>query len=187
MAYLFGTNGTLLVTFTNPKPRGYSFGVSAAAVGSNLVIIGAAFDNVISDSAGAGYLFSTGGTLITAISNPAPAAFGRFSFAIAVAGNDQVLFGAPGNFSGAVAGAGAAYLFDLPPPLISIARTGGSVSLSWVTAETGLILEQTDKLGLSTTWSTTPESITLSDLIHTVQQPIIVNGAGSRFFRLRRP
>jgi hypothetical protein len=58
-AYLFGTNGTLLTTFTNPIPAtGDNFGTSVAAVGSGRVIIGGVWDNTGAAHAGSAYLFA---------------------------------------------------------------------------------------------------------------------------------
>jgi hypothetical protein len=71
------------------------------------------------------------------------------------------------------------------PPL-SIARTDSVASLSWVTPETGIILQQADLLITPVAWSDTTNSITINGLTNTVQQPI-ANGINSRFYRLRRP
>ena len=76
VAYLFSTNGTLLTTFTNPTPAASDyFGYSVAAVGSDQVLIGAYQDNTGAAHAGAAYLFSTNGTLLTTFTNPTPAAW----------------------------------------------------------------------------------------------------------------
>src|SRR2546422_785193 len=62
-AYLFGANGTLLTTFTNPSPAlNEYFGASVAAVGSNRVLIGAPYDNTTAPGSSAAYLFDTNGT-----------------------------------------------------------------------------------------------------------------------------
>jgi hypothetical protein len=112
-AYLFSTNGILLTTFTNPTPEDFeNFGISVAAVGGDRVLIGAGFDNTGADSAGAAYLFSTNGILLTTLTNPAPEANDQFGRAVAAVGTNQVLIGAN---SDNVLGpdAGAAYLFKL--------------------------------------------------------------------------
>jgi len=60
-AYLFNTNGTLLITFTNPTPQsGDSFGISVATVGPEKAIIGAHWDNTGATGAGTAYLFNFG-------------------------------------------------------------------------------------------------------------------------------
>ncbi len=80
-AYLFSTNGTLLTTFTNPTPASADyFGISVAAVGSDRVLIGAYRDDTGATDAGAAYLFSTNGTLLTTFTNPTPASGDYFGF-----------------------------------------------------------------------------------------------------------
>ena len=185
-AYLFSTNGTLLTTFSNPTPAaGDYFGWSVAAVGSDRVLVGAYQEYTGASRAGSGHLFSTNGTLLNTFINPTPAAGDAFGVSVAAAGSGRVLIGALQDDTGAT-DSGAAYLFDLPYPPLSIARTGDSVSLSWLTAETGLILQQSDQLGLSSPWTTTPEPVSTTARTKVVQQPI-VSGIPRRFFRLRRP
>ena len=93
-AYLFDTNGTLLTTFPNPTPESSDFfGTSVAAVGSDLVLIGADRDNTGASGAGAAYLFSDNGTLLTTFTNPSPASFEQFGASVAAVGNDRVLIG----------------------------------------------------------------------------------------------
>ncbi|HEX5221704.1 MAG TPA: hypothetical protein VFZ59_19220 [Verrucomicrobiae bacterium] len=92
-AYLYSTNGDLVVTFSNPNPgAAWSFGFSLAAFGSDRVLIGA------NDyGPGAVYLFSTNGTLLTTITNPTPAHWDYFGNSIAAAGTDRILVGAYGD------------------------------------------------------------------------------------------
>src|SRR6185437_12273833 len=46
VVHLFDTNGTLLVTFTNPAPAlGKYFGISVTAIGSDRVLIGVPYNN----------------------------------------------------------------------------------------------------------------------------------------------
>jgi len=117
-AYLFRTNGELVTTITSPSAIPVSgCGASVSALGHDRVFIGAPFDRGDGDSSGAGWLFSTRGTLIASIPNPAPTAFGRFGLSAAPIGTDQILIGAPGNSAGMVEGAGTAYLFTLPSPV----------------------------------------------------------------------
>jgi len=118
-AYLLNTDGTLLTTFTNPTPAAADdFGHSVAAVGTNQVLIGADGDNTGASSAGAAYLFSTDGTLLTTFTNPTPAASDYFGRSVAAAGSDQVLIGAYRDDTGAP-DAGAAYLFDTNGALLT--------------------------------------------------------------------
>jgi hypothetical protein len=110
-AYLFTTNGTLLTTLTNPTPAAFDyFGRSLAAVGSDRVLIGAYGDNTGATDAGAAYLFTTNGALLTTFTNPAPAAYAFLGVSVAAVGSDRVLLGAHGVNTGAT-NAGAAYLF----------------------------------------------------------------------------
>ena len=91
-AYLYSLNGTLLVTFTNPTPAlDEWFGYHVAAVGSDKVLISAVLDSTFATNAGAAYLFSTTGALLTTFTNPMPAQALAFGITIAAAGNDRVL------------------------------------------------------------------------------------------------
>jgi len=118
-AYLFSTNGTLLTTFTNPTPAVDDwFGGSVAAVGTDRVLIGAFSDDRGATNAGAAYLFSTNGTLITTFTNPTPAVDDWFGGSVAAVGTDRVLIGAHGDNTGA-AHAGAVYLFNTNGTLIA--------------------------------------------------------------------
>ena len=117
--YLFRTNGTLLTTFTNPTPANSdNFGNSVAALGSDRVLIGASGDNTGATEAGAAYLFSTNGTLLTTFTNPTPATSDFFGWSVAVLGNDRVLIGAYQDAAGA-SSAGAAYLFSTNGTLLT--------------------------------------------------------------------
>jgi hypothetical protein len=108
VAYLFSTNGTRLVTYTNPTPASFDgFGFAVAAIGSDKVLISAAQDDTGGTDTGAAYLFSTNGSLVATFTNPAAASFDEFGSAVAGVGADKVLIGAPG-FSAYV---GRAYLF----------------------------------------------------------------------------
>ncbi len=107
-AYLFGIEGSLLTTFTNPTPVAYDgFGWSLAAVGGDRVIIG---DNVRS-----AYLFNTDGTLLTTFTQPNPESDGSFGSAVAAVGSDYVLIGARYDLGEA----GAAYLFSTNGMLVT--------------------------------------------------------------------
>jgi hypothetical protein len=185
-AYLFSTNGTLLTTFTNPTPAAYDyFGWSVAAVGSTRVLIGAYQDSTGNFQDGTAYLFSTNGTLLNTFTNPTPARQDWFAWSVAGVGSDHVLIGGVWDDSGAT-DAGSAYLYSLPLPPLSIARSAGTVSLSWATDETGLSLQQSDFLGTSPAWNNTTNLVSVNGKTNVVQQPII-NGPSNRFYRLHRP
>ena len=188
-AYLFNTNGTLLTTFTNPTPPATDpatsdyFGQSVAAVGSTRVLIGAYSDDTGAKNAGSAYLFSTNGTLLQTITNPVPAAGTVFGVSVAAVGTSRLLIGTPGANTGAP-GSGAAYLFDLPYPPLSIERNAAAVSLKWVTPETGLTLQESGRLGTPTEWEDTVNSASINGPTNVVQQ---TQGTTNRFYRLRRP
>ena len=185
-AYLFSTNGTLLNTFTNPTPAAFDyFGWSVAAVGSTRVLIGAYQDGTGAFQAGSAYLFSTNGTLLNTFTNPTPATQDWFAWSVAAVGTDRVIIGGIWDNTGAPH-AGSAYLFALPYPPLSIARTAATVSVSWVTPETGLALQETGLLGTPTVWSNTAQSVSINGLRNVIQQAI-VSGITNRFYRLRRP
>ncbi|HTY86499.1 MAG TPA: tail fiber domain-containing protein [Candidatus Acidoferrum sp.] len=114
-AYLFDARGSLMATINNPAPEvGEWFGYSVGA-GNNVVLIGAPRENIGATAAGAAYLFSTNGTLLTTFTNPAPADYEQFGRSVAVLGSDRVLVGAlqdAGNI-------GAAYLFTTNGTLLT--------------------------------------------------------------------
>jgi hypothetical protein len=121
-AYLFGTNGTLITTFTNPTPAASDFfGYSVAAVGADKVLIGAHGDHFGANAGGAAYLFGTNRTLLTTFTNPTPASGDRFGIAVAVVGADKVLIGADRDDvpSGGGTDAGVAYLFHVSGTLLA--------------------------------------------------------------------
>jgi hypothetical protein len=118
-AYLFSTNGTLLTTFTNPTPADFDFfGSTVAAVGNDLVLIGAEGDDTGADSSGAAYLFSTSGSLLTTFTNPTPANLDGFGRALAAVGSDRVLIADPNDDAGAL-DAGAVYMFSTAGTLLT--------------------------------------------------------------------
>ena len=185
-AYLFSTNGTLLTTFTNPAPEDFDiFGSSVAGVGSTRVLIAAYQDNAGASQAGSAYLFSTNGTLLNSFTNPTPETQDWFGYSASAVGVDQVIIGAVWDNTGAP-DAGSAYLYTLPYPSLSIAQNGSAVSLNWVTAETGLVLQEADLLGPSTMWSDTMDSTSINGLTNVVQQTM-GSGTTNRFYHLRRP
>ncbi len=183
-AYLFSTNGTLITTFTNPT-HGYSlFGYSIAAVGSSRVLVGAYQDDTGVHQAGAAYLFSTNGALLNTFTNPTPEIQDWFAYSVAAVGPDQVIIGGVWDNTGAP-DAGSAYVYGLSYPQLSIAQNASTVSLSWLTSEAGLILQQSDLLS-PPSWSDTASSASINGVTNIVQQTI-AGGGTNRFFRLRRP
>jgi hypothetical protein len=100
-AYLFNLQGGLLATFVAPPGAG-GFAASVAGVGTDRVIVGAYSYFVGPAQAGAAYLFSTNGALLSTFTNPAPATMPAFGWSVAGLGSQRVIIGTVG---------GAAYLF----------------------------------------------------------------------------
>ncbi len=118
-AYLFGTDGTPITTFTKPAPQYQEFfGMTVVGVGRDHVLIGAPLNSTGAVQAGAAYLFSTNGALVTIFTNPVAAYQGQFGRSLAAVGPDRVLIAAPVNSLGAPK-AGAAYLFSTNGTLLT--------------------------------------------------------------------
>ncbi len=101
----------LLTTITNPAPALHDhFGESLAAMGSDLVVIGAPNDKAGPSAAGAAYLYSCGGEFQTVFTNSTPNEANNLGFSVAVLGNDKVLIGAIYD-STAAASAGGVYMY----------------------------------------------------------------------------
>lgn len=183
-AYLFTTNGTLLTTFVSPTAQANdSFGYSVAALGSSQVLIGAYGNSTGANQAGAAFLFSTDGTLLNTLTNPTPANQDWFAVSVAALGSDGMIIGGVWDDTGAT-DSGSAYLFDLPYPTLSITRSAATVSLKWITPETGLALQQAGALSASTGWSNTSDAVSINGQTNSVQQTMVIT---NRFYRLRRP
>ena len=118
-AYLFNTNGELVTTFTNPTPAAYeNFGSSIAVMGTDRILIGTPGDGTGAPYAGAVYLFSSDGTLISTMTNPVPASSDNFGYAVAALGTDRVIVTAPNKSIGS-AKDGAAYILDTSGMLLT--------------------------------------------------------------------
>ena len=88
-------NAALLTTFTNPTPAISDwFGHSVAAVGSDRVLVGAYQDDTALANAGAAYLFSANGKLLTTLTKPTPKTWDAVGYSMAEVGTDQALIGA---------------------------------------------------------------------------------------------
>jgi WD40 repeat protein len=125
--YLFnGDTGQLVHTFQDPAATpGDLFGVSMATVGTDQILIGAAYDNTIGQTAGAAYQFDFAGNLLHTYYPPsAEGGSNRFGSSVAAVGND-VLIGAPGNGD-----VGAVYLYQGAPEPSTLTLLGvGAISL----------------------------------------------------------
>jgi hypothetical protein len=184
-AYLFNITGTLLTTFTNPFPAVNDlFGWAVAAVGTN-VLIGAPNDDTGATNSGTAYLFTSNGTLLTALTNPTPAFNDLFGATVAALGTDRVFIGAYLDDTGAV-DSGAAHLFTLLQiPNLSIARTTtNTIAITWPSSATGFLLqERTNSLG-SVNWS----NVLTPPLDNGTSRTAILNlQPGSRYYRLFKP
>jgi hypothetical protein len=137
-AYLFRTNGALLATFEESSPQEFGeFGDAVAAVGADMVLIGAPGEF---GQAGAAYLGDTNGNLLGTFTSPFPAGAEYFGDAVAAVGTDKVIIGAPGSIKG------AAYLFWVGGPLLTVytnptpvAGDAFGISLAGVDADKVLI------------------------------------------------
>ena len=110
--FLFdGSTGNLLQAFENPTPATDDrFGFAVISVG-DYVVVGAPHDDSRGENAGAVYVFEgSTGRFVRAIFSPSQQAGAEFGFSLAMAGDHQVLVGAP---SIADAEPGAAYLVNL--------------------------------------------------------------------------
>lgn len=138
-AFLFGTNGALLTTLTNPSPGNHLFGHSVAAIFGNRLVVGAPRSDPASGNSGAAYLFSTNGTLLLTFTNPNPASVDNFGWSVTAVGNDRVLIGAVFNYVDGVP-AGAACLYSTNGTLLATITT----SIPVANAELGYSLAVVD-------------------------------------------
>jgi hypothetical protein len=156
-AYLFDTNGTLLLSLTNPAPATLdSFGYSVAA-SREVLLIGAPDDDAGAKDAGSAYVFSTDGPLLATIKNPTPAIGENFGRSVAILESGVLVIGVPGDGAGAY-GAGVVCLYAPPPPRLAVAgATTGTISLSWPASATGWLPQVTSDLGVpGSLWTNIP-------------------------------
>lgn len=182
-AYLFNTNGALITTFIHPNPAVNDyFGWAVAAVGTDRVLIGAYQDGTGAFQAGAAYLFSTNGTLLNTITNPTPASQDFFGLSVAAVGSDHVIIGSVWKDAGAT-DAGAAYLFALSNPSLSITRSNAQVTITWPIFPGYELQQNTDVTGSN--WTSPSEPVT--DNSSTRSVTINPAAPSNRFFRLFAP
>ena len=188
---MYSTDGALLITFTNRTPEiGESFGYPLAAAGTDRVLIGVCYDNTGGSNAGAVYLFTTNGALLTTFANPTPAPLDLFGVSVAAVGNDRVLVGACLDDTGAT-NSGAAYLFSIQTiapqvPILSIGlTTTNTVAVSWPSPSTDWVLQQnTNGIATAASWSNVTEIISDDGTNHTL---IVDPPTDNRFYRLSKP
>ena len=190
-AYLFSTNGTLLLTITNPTPvPDDRFGARIATLGNGRVIINASSDDTGETNAGSAYVFDYNGNLLATLNNPAPTTDDFFGWRIAANGGDTALIAAPWSDTKHVTDAGSAFLFSIPfipaPPSLTIYQTApNNLVVSWPSPSTGFVLQQNTNGLNSVNWSNIID--TVSD--DGTNKTFIVNPLSSaqRFYRLKLP
>jgi hypothetical protein len=187
--HLFNTNGTLLLTITNPTPvTEERFGSQIAMLGNDRVVISAPLDSTTGTNAGSAYVFNLNGTLLATLNNPTPAIGDFFGYRLTAFGNEGVIIGTPFDGTGATS-AGSAYLFNMPAvpvaPSLTIGRTTtNTVVVSWPSTATGFVLQQNTNGVGSVNWS----NVTTGIQNDGINQTLIVNPpAGYRFYRLVSP
>ncbi|NCC51056.1 MAG: hypothetical protein EOM20_07555 [Spartobacteria bacterium] len=117
--YLFDTNGLLLVTLTNPAPVASDyFGATLTGIGDQRLAVGAYNNDAGAINAGCVYVFDLNGGLVCTLTNPVPRAHARFGAALAPAGTNKLLVGAPYDSPDGVFGIGSAWLYDLDGTLL---------------------------------------------------------------------
>jgi hypothetical protein len=185
-AYLFSTDGNLLMTFTNPTPENFeSFGDSVAAVGTGRVVIGATDAYIGTTNTGEAYLFDLNGTLLETLANPDPDSNDFFGDAVAAVGSEQILVTA--SQDGTVApSAGTAYLFApaaTNPPLLTIGRAADPfVTVAWPWPSAGWVLQE-DVSVIATNWTEPPEPVDGNGTVKFIQ---VTPERGQGFYRLLR-
>jgi hypothetical protein len=182
--YVYRTNGTLLATIINPTSEAHEwFGASVIGIDANTVIIGSPRDNKGVARAGAAYLFSATGNLLTTITNPTPLADDYFGFSMAAVGSEKVLVGAFSDDTGS-SGAGAAYLFTIPP-LLSITLTFTNTAiLDWPLTSVGYRVQQSTDATVTGSWNNITETINKSETRNFIVVPW---SAQTKYYRLIRP
>jgi hypothetical protein len=167
---------------TSPTPEGLdNFGISVAAVGVDRVLIGAQWDDTGATDAGAAYLFSTNGTLLTTFAKPSPAEGDRFGFSLAAVGSDRVLIGAFLDDTSA-SDAGAAYLFSTTPTLAVTLTTTNTAVVSWPYPSRDFALEENSTLDTAN-WTRVANTVSNDGLFNRV---IVSLNTSNNFFRLKK-
>lgn len=178
-AFIFSTNGTLLLTITNPAPPSAGvarFGAPLAVSAEHRLLIGG--------YRGAAYVYSTNGTLITTVTNPNPTG-DAFGSSLAWVGLDRILVGDSGSNMGGTDN-GVAYLFGIiPQPSLQIWPTlTNTIAVSWPLPSTGWTLQQNTNGITTVNWSNITSGI-LDD--GTTRTFVLSPRLGNGFFRLVNP
>jgi hypothetical protein len=189
-AYLFATNGTLLITFTNPAPSwNDEFGRNVAALGSDKVLISAHRDGIAGEDGGVVYVFHINGSLLATVSNPKAPGGDFFGYSIATLGTNRFAAGAICRWVGSVWGVGAAYIVNVDEeevPMLRVETQGnGDQRICWPLPASGFLLETTLLAVPPATnnWTQVPFPYETN----ATHISITVTPAGSQFYRLRKP
>jgi hypothetical protein len=190
--YLIDTNGTVVTTFTNPAINMPNFGMRLAPVGADKLLIGAQdfpvraepFGGFYEPTNGAVYLFSTNGTLLTTLTNRAPA--DQFGSSLGAVGN-LLIIGAwrASNAPEEVPGNVYLYHWSVAAPRVDIQRLpGGIMRFSWPAAAADYVLEQSPEISPNSVGSAwTP--VALPYQTNATHISTTLSSSGNRFFRLR--
>ncbi|HMJ89835.1 MAG TPA: hypothetical protein VK530_08460 [Candidatus Acidoferrum sp.] len=139
-AHLFSTNGTRLLTLTNPNPVTSDwFGYSVAGVGADKIFVGAPL-HFFNGSPGAAYLFDTNGVLLRTFTSSVSSGFG---WAVAGLGSDRLLVRVLNDASPP---ARAAFLYHINGTLLATFNTNGSSSSASSSSRMTVAAVGTDKL-----------------------------------------
>jgi hypothetical protein len=192
VAYLLRTNGALLAVLTNPLPADYaSFGGSLSVVDQDKILVGAdGATRAGASSTGEAYLFSTNGTLLTTITNPANGVLDLFGWASAPVGSNVMAISANQYSQVSNSFVGRTYLFPLPPlpgpeVRLSITGTDASRTLSWLTIP-HRILQETTNLTPPVVWTDSALTVITNGVTNFVTLPL-QGDPPFRAFRLRTP
>lgn len=175
-AYLFSTNGALLLTFTNPVPAfGDNFGCTMTTVSPEMVLISAPN---FGGGSGSAYLFRADGTLLCSFDDPTPAQNDYYGLSTVALGGDKVFLSAQGD--------GAVYFFTLQPkafevPRLSLTESNGSIHISWPVTVDAYQLFETMTLS-PVNWTPVPNAAGTNSS----EISVTVEAAGQRFYRLER-
>jgi hypothetical protein len=176
-ANIFNTNGLIVAPLFNPEPDFLDqFGTALAVVDGDKVLVGSE-DQRSATAGGSAYLFASDGTLLMTMNQPV-SSFSRLGGAVADLGEGRVLVGASGLDL-----VGAAYVYQLMPSLQIASVQGDKLSVSWPSAWSGWMLQQSMTLD-PPEWATISESVTDDGAIRTI---LVDPSERNRFHRLFKP
>jgi hypothetical protein len=176
--YVYGTNGTLVATVTNPAPPfGDRFGCSIAGLNEDKLVIGSCRDDTGVSDSGVAYIYDVSSAAITVtITNPVPENFAQFGYTVARASDDRLLVGCYRHEEGGVE-VGQAYLYDTSGNLLQTftnpAPSSGDffgIALAAV-GETNILIGASGEDGLTSNIGVVYVYDTNANLLATVSNP----------------